>query len=122
MASVQFSSSVVSDSLRPHELQHARPPCPSPTPRVYSNSMAYYMQYLSHGHFLTFSTVHSLPVDCKIGLQKYSTIHYPQCNAMHTVFSGEKSRKYILSPLTLSRKKSHLEAEPLLIPEEHTEV
>ena len=36
--SVQFSRSVVSDSLRPHGLQHARPPCPSPTPRVYSNS------------------------------------------------------------------------------------
>ena len=36
--SVQFSRSVVSDSLRPHESQHARPPCPSPTPRVYSNS------------------------------------------------------------------------------------
>ena len=36
--SVQFSHSVVSDSLRPHELQHARPPCPSPTPRVHSNS------------------------------------------------------------------------------------
>ena len=35
---LQFSSSVVSDSLRPHESQHARPPCPSPTPRVYSNS------------------------------------------------------------------------------------
>ena len=32
------SHSVVSDSLRPHEPQHARPPCPSPTPRVYSNS------------------------------------------------------------------------------------
>ena len=37
-SSVQFSRSVVSDSLRPHESQHARPPCPSPTPRVYSNS------------------------------------------------------------------------------------
>ena len=36
--SVQFSRSVVSDSLRPHEPQHARPPCPSPTPRVYPNS------------------------------------------------------------------------------------
>ena len=36
-SSVQFSHSVVSDSLRPHESQHARPPCPSPTPRVYSN-------------------------------------------------------------------------------------
>ena len=36
--SVQFSRSVVSDSLRPQESQHTRPPCPSPTPGVYSNS------------------------------------------------------------------------------------
>ena len=36
--SVQFSHSVVSDSLRPHESQHTRPPCPSPTPGVHSNS------------------------------------------------------------------------------------
>ena len=35
MSSVQFSCSVVSDSLQPHELQHARPPCPSPTPGVH---------------------------------------------------------------------------------------
>ena len=36
-SSVQFSHSVVSDSFRPHEPQHARPPCPSPTPRVHPN-------------------------------------------------------------------------------------
>ena len=35
---VQFSCSVVSDALQTHGLQHARPPCPSPTPRVYPNS------------------------------------------------------------------------------------
>ena len=35
---VQFSHSVVSNSLRPHGLQHTRPPCPSPTPRAYANS------------------------------------------------------------------------------------
>ena len=34
---IQFSRSVVSNSLQPHELQHARPPCPSPIPGVYSN-------------------------------------------------------------------------------------
>ena len=34
---VQFGHSVMSDSLRPHELQHARPSCPSPTPRVHPN-------------------------------------------------------------------------------------
>ena len=37
-SSVQFSCSVVSDSLRPHEYQHARPTCPSPTPGIHSNS------------------------------------------------------------------------------------
>ena len=37
-SSVQFSRSVMSNSLWPHELQHARPPCPSPAPGVYSNS------------------------------------------------------------------------------------
>ena len=37
-SSVQFSRSVMSDSLRPHEPQHTRPLCPSPTPRVHPNS------------------------------------------------------------------------------------
>ena len=37
-SSVQFSRSVMSDSLRPHEPQDARPPCPSPTPGVHSDS------------------------------------------------------------------------------------
>ena len=37
-SSVQFSRSIMSDSLRPHESQHARPPCPSPTPGVHSDS------------------------------------------------------------------------------------
>ena len=36
-SSVQFSRSVISDSLRPHEAQHTRPPCPSPTPGIHSN-------------------------------------------------------------------------------------
>ena len=38
ISSVQFSHSVMSNSLRPHELQHTKSPCPSPTPGVYSNS------------------------------------------------------------------------------------
>ena len=37
-SSVHFSCSAAPDSLRPHERQHARPPCPSPTPRAYPNS------------------------------------------------------------------------------------
>ena len=47
MSSVQFSRSVVSDSLRPHEPQHARPPCLSPTPRAYPNSCKGYDRYPS---------------------------------------------------------------------------
>ena len=48
--SVQFICSVMSDSLRPHESQHARPPCPSPTPRVYSDScpLIYLVMRTSH--------------------------------------------------------------------------
>ena len=38
ISSVQFSHSVMSNSLQPHESQHTRPPCPSPTPGVYSSS------------------------------------------------------------------------------------
>ena len=38
VSSVQFSRSVVSDSLQPHGMQHDRPPCPTPTPGVYPNS------------------------------------------------------------------------------------
>ena len=38
ISSVQFSHSVMSDSLQPHESQHARPPCPSPTPGIHSDS------------------------------------------------------------------------------------
>ena len=44
ISSVQFSCSVVSDSLQPHESQRARPPCPSPTSRVHSYT---YVNFLS---------------------------------------------------------------------------
>ena len=48
--SVQFICSVTSDSLQPHGLQHARPPCPSPTPGIYSNScpLMYLVMRTSH--------------------------------------------------------------------------
>ena len=59
LVSVQFSSlSVMSDSLRPHGLQHTRPPCSSPTPRVYPNS--YPLNQLCHPS-ISFSVV---PFSC----------------------------------------------------------
>ena len=47
-SSVQFSHSVVSNSLRPHESQHTRPPCPSPTPRVHPNPCPLSMMPSNH--------------------------------------------------------------------------
>ena len=61
--SVQFSHSVVSDSLWPHELQCARPPCPSPTPGVYPNpcpSSQWYHPVISSS-VVPFSCLQSLP-------------------------------------------------------------
>ena len=48
LGSVQFNRSVVSDSLRPHGLQHTRPSCPSPTPGVHSDSRAWLVMPSSH--------------------------------------------------------------------------
>ena len=46
----QFNSSVLSDYLRPHGLQHIRPPCPSPTPGVYSNSCPFIESLITSNH------------------------------------------------------------------------
>ena len=62
--SVQFSRSVMSNSLRPHESQHTRPPCPSPTPGVHSNSRPssrWYHPAISSSVIPFSSCPHSLP-------------------------------------------------------------
>ena len=64
LRSVQFSLSVVSNSLRPHKLQHARPPCPSPTPGVHSDSCSlsrWYHPVISSSVVPFFSCPQSLP-------------------------------------------------------------
>ena len=60
---VQFSRSVVSDLLRPHGLQHARPSCPSPTPRVYSNScpLSWWCHPTISSSVVPFSRLESFP-------------------------------------------------------------
>ena len=60
----QFSGSVVSDSLRPHGLLHARLPCPSPTPGVYSNScpLSQWCHPTISSSVIPFSHLHSFPV------------------------------------------------------------
>ena len=63
VSSVQFSRSVVSDSLRLHGLQHARPPCPSPTPAVYSNScpLSWWCHPTNSSSVIPFSCLQSFP-------------------------------------------------------------
>ena len=65
--SVQFSHSIVSDSSQPHGLQHARPPCPSPTPRVYSNScpLSQWCHPTISSSFIPFSCSQSFPASGK---------------------------------------------------------
>ena len=74
--SVQFSHSVVSDSLGPHELQHTRPPCPSPTPRVYSNLSIELVMPPSHLILIPFSS-------CPQSLQHQSL--FQSVNSLHEV-------------------------------------
>ena len=59
-SSVQFSRSVMSNSLRPHEPQHARPPCPSPTPGVYPNPCPL-SQWLPYNHLILCRPLFFLP-------------------------------------------------------------
>ena len=76
VASVQFSHSVVSDSLWPHELQHARPPCPSPTPGVHSNSRPssrWYHPAISSSVVPFSSCLQSFPASGSFPMNKFFT-------------------------------------------------
>ena len=60
-SSVQFNNSVMSDSLRPQETQHARPPCPTPTPGVYSCPSSRWCHPAISSSVVPFSWPQSLP-------------------------------------------------------------
>ena len=73
--SVQFSCSVVSDSLRPHGPQHARPPCPSPTPRVYSSScpLSWQCHPTISSSVIPFSRLQSFPASGSFPMRQFFT-------------------------------------------------
>ena len=73
LSSVQFSRSVVSNSLRPHESQHARPPCPSPTPRVHSNScpLSRWWHPTISSSVIPFSCLQSFPASGSFPLSQF---------------------------------------------------
>ena len=73
-SSVHFSCSVMSDSLPPHGLQHARPPCPSPTPRVHSNTcpLSWWCHPTISSSFVPFSSHHQFKfVLSQVDTQEY---------------------------------------------------
>ena len=74
--SVQFSHSVVSDSLRPHESQHTRPPCPSQTPGVHSNScpLIQWCHPAISSSVVPFSSCSPIPPSIRV-LSNESTLH-----------------------------------------------
>jgi len=71
----QFSCSVVSDSLRPHGLQHARPPCPLPTPRVYSKSLSRWCRPTFSSSVIPFSScLQSFPASGSFQMSQLFTL------------------------------------------------
>ena len=74
--SLQFGFSVMSNSLRPHGLQHFRPPCPSPTPRVYSNScpLSWWCHPIISSSAVPFSSLpHSFPASGSFPMSQFFT-------------------------------------------------
>ena len=69
---IQFSHSVMIDSWRPHELQHARLPCPSPTPRAYSNSCQWCHLTISSS-VVPFSCLQSFPESGSFPVNQFFT-------------------------------------------------
>ena len=81
-SSVQFSCSVVSDSLQPHGLQHTSPPCPSPTPRVCSNScpLSQWCHPTTSSSVIPFSScLQSFPASGSFPMSQILRIRWPKC-------------------------------------------
>ena len=72
--SVQFSCSIMTDSLRPYRLQHTKPLCPSPTPRVYSNScpLSRWCHPVISSFVVPFSCLQSFPATGSFPMSKLS--------------------------------------------------
>ena len=118
ISSVQFSCSVVSNSLQPHGLQHTRPPCPSPTPGVYSNScpLSRWCHLTISSSVIPFSSpLQSFPAS---GSFQMSWVWFPlgwtgwislQSKGLSRVFSNTTVQKHQFFSAQLSlQSKSHI--------------
>ena len=73
--SIQFNRSAVSECLRPHGLQHARPPCPSPAPRVYWNAcpLSWWCHPIISSSVIPFSCLQSFPASGSFQISQFFT-------------------------------------------------
>ena len=95
MEIIQFSRSVMSDSLQPQGLQHARPPCPSPTPGAYSNSCA--LSWWCHPNISSSSVIPLLPPSIFPSIRVFShesIVHIRWPKHYSFSFSISPSNKY----------------------------
>ena len=99
-SSVQFSCSVVPDSLWPHELQHARPPCPSLTPRIHSNSRpsSQWCHPAISSSFIPFSSCPQIPPSIKV-FSNESTLRmmWPKYWSFSFTISPSKEPPWLIS-------------------------
>ena len=91
---VQFSCSVMSNSLRPHGLQYARLPCPSPTPRVYSNSCPSISEAIQLSHPLSSPSPPTFNLAQHQGLFKQPVLHITRPKYWSFSFSISPSNEY----------------------------
>ena len=111
--SVQFSHWVVSDSLRPHELQYARPPCPSPTPGVHPNPCPLYQWchptisssvipsiHLPKANFPTSQTLHERWESDSNILYSWPHFKFQNLNPYLKITFYSQVFRYFLSPLS----------------------
>ena len=92
--SVQFSYSVVSDSLWPHGLQHNRPPCPSPTPRVYSTHVHWVGDAIQPSHPLSSPFSPAFNLSHHQGLSKWVSSSHQVAKYWGVSFSISPSNEY----------------------------
>ena len=90
ISSVQFSSSVMSDSLRPHEPQHVRPPCPSPTPRVMQTHVLWVGDAIQPSHPLSSPCSPTFNLSQHQGLFKWVSSLYQVAKVLEIFGSVQK--------------------------------
>ena len=96
-SSVKFSRSVISDSLRPHESQHARPPCPSPAPGVHPNHVHWVGDTIQPSHPLSSPSSPALNLSQHQGLFQWVSSSHQVAKVLESNISPSKEHPGLIS-------------------------